>query len=171
MCIRDRFKEGLPQGSVLSPLLFLVFINDLVEGLAGAGVRVSAFADDLAVWATGKGVEEGRRRVQRATDVVMEWCREWLMTVSVSKCSVTLFSNDVRDREMLELSVRLDGCEFRREKFPCFLGVRYDVGFTFREQVDRVVSKAAAVPGCCVVWLGATGVGVEVCCGLRMWLW
>ena len=85
------FRQGLPQGSVLSPLLFLVFINDLVEELAGLGVGVSAFADDLAVWATGKGVEEGRRRVQSAMDVVAEWCREWLMTVSVDKCSATLF--------------------------------------------------------------------------------
>ena len=40
--------------------------------------------------------------------------------------------------------MRLDGCELRREKSPCFLGVRNDVGFTFREQMDRVVSKAAA---------------------------
>ena len=144
-CGRTRkFKEGLPQGSVLSPLLFLVFINDLVEGLAGSGVRVSAFADDLAVWVTGKGVEGGRCGVQRATDAVAAWCREWLMKLSVNKCSVTLFSNDVRDREMLELSVSLDGCLLRREKSPCFLGVRYDAGFTFREQVDRVVSKAAA---------------------------
>ena len=138
------FKEGLPQGSVLSPLLFLVYINDLVEELAAAGVGVSAFADDLAVWATSKGVEEGRRRVQCATDVVAAWCEKWLMTVSVGKCTVTLFSNDLRDRDMQALSVRLNGNELRREKSPCFLGVTYDVGFTFKQQVDRVVSKAAA---------------------------
>jgi ribonuclease HI len=138
------FQQGLPQGSVLSPLLFLVYINDLVEDLAGGGVQVSAFADDLAVWVTGKGVEEGRRRVQRATDAVAEWCRKWLMTVSVEKCTVTLFSNDARDREMRELSVYLNGSELKREKSPCFLGVTYDVGFTFRGHVDRVVSKATA---------------------------
>ena len=141
---RKLFRQGLPQGSVLSPLLFLVYINDLVERLAGGGVGVSAFADDLAVWATGKGVEEGRRRVQWASDAIVDWSREWLMQLSVSKCSVTLFSCDVRDREMRELSVFVLGSELRREKSPRFLGVTYDVGFTFREHVGRVVAKASA---------------------------
>ena len=54
-----RFRKGLSQGSVLLLLFFLVFINDLVGELAGVGVRVSAFADNLAIWATGKRVEEG----------------------------------------------------------------------------------------------------------------
>ena len=80
--------------------------------------------------------------MQWASDVIVDWSREWLMQLSVSKCSVTLFSCDVRDREMRELSVFVLGSELRREKSPRFLGVTYDVGFTFREHVGRVVSKA-----------------------------
>ena len=57
---------------------------------------------------------------------------------------VTLFSNDVRDREVLEFSAYLNDCMLRLEKSACFLSVTYNVGFTFRRQVDRVVSKAAA---------------------------
>ena len=44
------------------------------------------------------------------------------MQVAVSKCSVTLFSMDRRDAEMLEMKVMMNGNELRREKFPCFLG-------------------------------------------------
>lgn len=43
-------------------------------------------------------------------------CRDWLMTVAVSKCTVTLLSNDVCDREMRELSIWLNERELRREK-------------------------------------------------------
>ena len=136
------FRQGLPQGSVFSPLLFLVYINDLVERLAGGGVQVSAFADDLAVWWTGRSVALGACRVQEAANVVVEWCQEWLMTLSVDKCTVTLFSKDVRDREMRELSVVVDGRELRRDRTPRFLGVTYDVGFTFRDHVARVSEKA-----------------------------
>ena len=43
------FAQGVPQGSVLSPLLFVVYFDDLVSRLSDS-VQVSAFADDLAVW-------------------------------------------------------------------------------------------------------------------------
>ena len=153
------FRQGLPQGSVFSPLLFLVYINDLVERLAGGGTQVSAFADDLAVWWTGKSVAEGACRVQEAANVVVEWCQEWLMTLSVDKCTVTLFSRDARDREMRELSVVVSGSELKRERTPRFLGVTYDIGFTFKKHVARVSEKASA------------GVRLMRCLAGRDWGW
>ena len=138
---RRLFRQGLPQGAVLSPLLFLVYVNDLVMRLSER-VEVSAFADDLAVWKTSKNVNVCRRELQWASDEVVSWCEQWLMTVAVEKCSVTLFSQDRRDAEMRDLSVRMYGNELKREKLPCFLGITYDIALRFQEQVDKVVSKA-----------------------------
>ena len=154
-----RFQQGLPQGSVLSPLLFLVFINDLVEKLASSGVEVSAFADDLAVWKVAKRVESCREGVQRAAGIVEEWCESWLMGLSVDKCSATLFSLDPKDSEMSGLEVVVKGRQLEKEKNPCFLGVVYDVGMTFRGQVEKVVKK------------GEAGVRLMRCLAGRDWGW
>ena len=89
--IRSRartFQQELPQGSVLSPLLFLVFVNDLL-GILTERVEMIAFADDLAVWNTSKQVREGSEWLQWAAAVVESWCEVWAMTVSVEKCSAT----------------------------------------------------------------------------------
>jgi len=156
---RKRFQQGLPQGSVLSPLLFLVFINDLVEELAHSGVAVSAFADDLAVWKVDRTVEGCRRGLQEATRLVEGWCERWLMRLAAGKCSVTLFSLDRKDSEMSGLEVLVGGQVARKEKSPCFLGVEYDVEMTFRGQVERVARK------------GEAGVRLMRCLAGKDWGW
>jgi hypothetical protein len=135
------FEQGLPQGSVLSPLLFLAYINDLLEEVAGE-VKVNGFADDMAVWASGSRVEESVEKVQRAATKVWEWSKRWLMVVSVEKCSVTLFSKDVKDSKMEGVNVELDGKQLKVERYPTFLGVKYDGKLVFGEQFDKVVEKA-----------------------------
>jgi len=89
------FQQGLPQGSVLSPLLFLVFVNDLVEKVSDV-VEVSAFADDLATWWSDRNGNVCAERLQRAADMVMRWCDEWLLCLVPGKCSVTAVAGHYR---------------------------------------------------------------------------
>ena len=53
---------------------------------------MNAFADDLAVWQSGRDIPKLVEDVQWAADTVSGWCKEWLMQISVNKCSVSLFS-------------------------------------------------------------------------------
>ena len=135
------FEQGLPQGSVLSPLLFLAYINDLLEDVAKE-VKVSGFADDMAAWVSGRGVDECVEKIQRAAGKVEEWSKKWLMVVSLEKCSVTLFSKDVRDSNMEGLRVEMEGKLLKVDKHPTFLGVTYDGKLVFSEQCNKVVEKA-----------------------------
>jgi len=135
------FQQGLPQGSVLSPLLFLVYINDLV-GKLSEKVEVSAFADDLAVWCSNRKVDKCCEGLQRGCDMVVEWCKEWLMVLAESKCSVTLFSMNAKDASMSGLRVLLNGAEVVREKNPRFLGVTFDSRLFFQTHVSGVVERA-----------------------------
>ena len=84
---------GLPQGSPLSPTLFLIYIDDLLEELKKAGVNVQAYADDIITWLRGnfrQGIAAPELR--SALKIVDDWSRSWRLTFNPQKCSAICFS-------------------------------------------------------------------------------
>ncbi len=73
--LSDSFKveNGVPQGSVISPFLFLIAINDLYL----ENVSFSIFADDTAIWKASKNVQFLNKVIQRALNAVKVWCDDW----------------------------------------------------------------------------------------------
>ena len=76
--------SGVPQGSVLGPILFLVFINDLQEKLAS---QARLFADDTAVYLTIGCLDDGTM-LQNDLDKLSLWESQWDMEFNPSKCQV-----------------------------------------------------------------------------------
>ena len=76
--------SGVPQGSVLGPLLFILYVNDLEVGV---GSRVSKFADDTKIAESVCGVN-GSIRLQHSLDHVVAWAEKWQMRFNVNKCKV-----------------------------------------------------------------------------------
>ena len=78
--------SGVPQGSVLGPLLFLIFINDLDLAVAKTSI-LNKFADDTKLAQVMKS-EEDRNTLQRSLDSLVEWSECWGMQFNVAKCKV-----------------------------------------------------------------------------------
>ena len=78
--------SGVPQGSVLGPLLFLIFINDLDEAATGVET-LKKFADDTKMAQTMKSAQD-RVKLQAALDGLLSWAECWGMEFNVKKCKV-----------------------------------------------------------------------------------
>ena len=75
--------SGVPQGSVLGPILFIIFINDLLEMLQ---FTTLSYADDLKLIGIMSKNTLGTESLQNDLNVLVDWCKEWSTELNVSKC-------------------------------------------------------------------------------------
>ena len=143
------FKEGLPQGSVLSPLLFVLYINDLLANFCES-TMVSAYADDLALACRGRKKEDVAKRMQAEVDKVVSWSQQARLTLNDAKCEVAFFSLDNAKAQWWP-QITINGVPPSCTPSPTFLGVTYDRRMTFGTQGQKGVpanSSANQPPSC-----------------------
>ena len=134
-----RVRRGVPQGSVLGPVLFSLFINDLPASLHSS-VSCSLYADDLALWSSAPSVPTAVEATQGALFRLEHWSEYWCLPVNPTKCEVSLFSVDPHQAS-LQPDFLLLGSRLRFNPTPTFLGVTFDRTLSFSEHVSLVKAK------------------------------
>jgi len=116
VCVLGKFSEsievlsGEPHGSILGPLLFLIFMNDLESGVVS---HILKFADDFKIF--GKVVEvTDVNQLEKDLDVIVDWTEKWQMKMNTDKCKVMHIGGNNANHEYSMLGHKLQVVE--REK-------------------------------------------------------
>jgi ribonuclease HI len=141
---RVRMKQGLPQGSVLSPLLFVIFINDILKDLPD-DVSASLFADDAAVYASDTNLITAQEKLQKGVTAIEKWSCANKLDLNVKKSCTYFFSTDTHEakwRPSIELlGSQMSFGEGKKELCPKFLGIRLDRTLCFKDHVEEVCQR------------------------------
>ena len=143
--------SGVPQGSVLGPILFLIFINDLPLGVISP---VSLFADDSKVFSriiSEKNIlkaEEageyfrGNEVLQNDLNNIREWARRWKMEFNVDKCKIMHIG-----RSNPQHTYSMDGAELTKTVKEKDLGVLMESNLEFDQHIKGIVGRANRMLG------------------------
>lgn len=132
--------SGVPQGSNLGPLLFLMFVNDLPDRL---DCNTLLFADDVKLFLRIRTLDDCTH-LQRQIDCLVDWCDINKLYLKVSKCRIVTFSR-LRIPVTFDYSIGLT--IISRETSFKDLGVVFDQRFSFDLHVSEITASALRMLG------------------------
>jgi hypothetical protein len=122
---------GVPQGSVISPVLFTIMINDLFSGIP-KDIKYSIYADDGALWVNCTKLNEGITLMQQAVDKVILWSQTWGLQLAVAKTKAIIFTKK-KVKEPAPIKIGQESIEYVNE--IKFLGMTLDRRLTWNKYI------------------------------------
>ena len=137
----EKVTSGVPQGSVIGPTLFLIYINDLTSHMSSS---VQIFADDTKIY---RGIQsaEDVQSLQQDLQRVERWSKTWKLCYNTSKCQVLRTGNkrDIANNQTYILNeTPLENVKEQRD-----LGVIIDTSLEFDSQVNKCIKNAFTIWG------------------------
>jgi len=126
--------SGVPQGSVVSPTLFTIMINDLFNNCAPE-IQHSLYADDGAMWYCSHKITEGVTKMQQALETLVEWSNRWGLNMSPQKTKAMIFS---RSGTKQSPPLQLNGTNIEYVTAHKFLGVTLDSKLSWGRHVAHI---------------------------------
>jgi hypothetical protein len=135
--------SGVIQGSVLGPILFLIYIND-VAAACNDIVRVKLFADDVKLYSI-IDTSCSTTSLQQSIDSLASWASSWQLSINISKCSVLSLRN--RTESFVSLPYYVNGVCLTNSSLVSDLGVLVDSKLAYNQHISSIISKATQRAG------------------------
>ena len=132
-----KIREGVPQGGVISPTLFIIFIDDICGQLSSQIPR-ALHADDPALWTKAEQVTTAAIRMQEAMNLILDWAKEWLVMINRTKTEAICCSLSPKREEFI---LQINGQEIHQQDIPTYLGVKLDRKMTWSPHIGTMHSK------------------------------
>ncbi|CAH2083596.1 unnamed protein product [Euphydryas editha] len=140
-----RVKCGVPQGSILGPLLFLVYINSLHKlGLKG---HITLYADDTCLFYFGINIHSILQEAQKDLDLLQTWFSRNLLTINVTKTNYMIFS--AKNKKIPNFQpLTINGSEINQVNTEKYLGLTLDNRLSWKPHIAKIHSKLSSLLGC-----------------------
>ena len=131
-------ESGVPQGSVISGLLFIIFINDLAPHLKHC--KISLYADDAKFYSSVVDAES-LKNIQEDIDRITKWCKEWRLKLNIQKCCYIHYTPK-NSKKIFQPHYTMNGEVLRKEAIIKDLGILITEDLKFHTHIDKIAKNA-----------------------------
>ena len=136
---KQSIKHGVPQGSVLGPLLFLIYINDIINCTNLGKIRI--FADDTSVFIEGQNINEVISKAENLMNDLSKWFKANRLTLSTEKSCFVIFKNQRSKLNQIPSVLSFGENTIKREMSVKYLGVTLDENLSWNEHVQNICNS------------------------------
>ncbi|KAM0734035.1 putative RNA-directed DNA polymerase from transposon X-element [Formica fusca] len=134
-------RAGVPQGSVLGPALFSIYINDIVQF---EKTKLAMFADDTAIYAHSFSAIVAAKQIQIHIDLLQEYYTKWKIALNAAKTEMIVFTRKIKDSQIIQ-PVKIYNQEEICKSTVKYLGVNLDYKLTYKIHIKTTLNKIYAV--------------------------
>ena len=137
-------KYGVPQGSVLGPLLFFIYINDMSKAIIHS--RVKHFADDTNILYSSKSLKDLNRKVNHDLSKLVQWLRANRISLNVKKTGIIIFKP--KNKNILKaLNFHISRQKMKPTDKVKYLGINIEENLTFKPDLGILRQKLSRANG------------------------
>ena len=129
----SELRVGVPQGSVLGPILFNIYLNDLLWVIGDC----CNFADDTTIFACDKELSNVKQILEQNSDKAIQWFKENYMKLNTDKCKVIICG-----KKNETVSIKVGNSEISEEDSVKLLGIKIDNKLNFDKHISKIIKKA-----------------------------
>ena len=144
-CTWQNVSAGVPQGSILSPILFLIYINDLTEGLS---TNAKLFADDTSLFSVIHDIQTSAKNLNKGLERISNWATQWKMNFNpdtTKQAQEVIFSCKLKKKVHPPLLFK--NASVTRTSSQKLLGITLDSQLKFDDHIKMVLRKICKTTG------------------------
>lgn len=134
---------GVPQGSILGPLLFIIYVNDIVEAVS-SDCKIHLFADDTVLYVSNRDINVAVNNLQKNLDNICKWLAVNRLKINVDKTKLMILGNGAiynKFRGRTANGINIEGELVELVESYKYLGIVVDRKLKFKDHTDYICKK------------------------------